>query len=70
MLPDLSILDPSTSLNPGEGISAKMGLDATRPLAYDEHVFTRLRIPGEESVRVEDEVDPAPAIDWARRLAD
>ena len=65
-----SILDPSTSLNPGEGISAKMGLDATRPLAYDEHVFTRLRIPGEESVRVEDEVDPAPSIDWARRLAD
>jgi len=65
-----SILDPSTSLNEGEGISAKMGLDATRPLAYDEQAFTRLRIPGEEAIRVEDEMDPAPRIDWSKRLAD
>jgi 2,5-furandicarboxylate decarboxylase 1 len=64
-----SILDPSTSLNPGEGISAKMGLDATRPLTYEGHVFTRLRIPGEESIRLEEEIDPAARIDWSR-LAD
>ncbi len=48
-----SILDPSTD----EGISAKMGLDATKPLEYAEHVFTKVRIPGEEAV------DPAKVID-------
>lgn len=65
-----SILDPSTSLNEGEGISAKMGLDATRPLAYEGHVFTRVRIPGEDTVDLGEALDPAPRIDWARRLAD
>ena len=55
-----SSLDPSTTvrfaelgIEPGEemqGLSAKMGLDATRPLKYDEHVFTRVRIPGEREV--------------------
>lgn len=48
-----SILDPSTD----DGISAKMGLDATKPLEYAEHVFTKVRIPGEEAV------DPAKVID-------
>jgi 2,5-furandicarboxylate decarboxylase 1 len=58
-----SVLDPSTTVGmpPGDdpsalrhqGISAKMGLDATRPVVYEAHVFTRVRIPGE------DEVDPA-----------
>ena len=27
-----------------------MGLDATKPLASAEHVFTRVRIPGERDV--------------------
>ena len=58
-----SVLDPSTTVQASrhglvtpvahlQGISAKMGLDATRPVEYKEHVFTKVRIPGE------DEVDP------------
>lgn len=55
-----SALDPSTTLTrpakdgvqpPHEqGISAKMGLDATRPVIYHEHVFTKVRVPGEDAV--------------------
>jgi len=43
-----SILDPSTT----RGIGAKWGLDATRPLVYEGLSFTKIRIPGEESVDV------------------
>jgi 2,5-furandicarboxylate decarboxylase 1 len=39
-----------------QGYGAKMGLDATKPLSSHEHVFTRVRIPGER------EVDLATAI--------
>jgi 2,5-furandicarboxylate decarboxylase 1 len=53
-----SILDPSTD----EGVSAKLGFDATRPLQYQEHRFTRVRIPGEEAVDLQRELQPlAPA---------
>lgn len=55
-----SILDPSTTvasshwaLSPGaheQGISAKMGLDATRPVVYKGDVFTKVKIPGEDQV--------------------
>ncbi len=67
-----SILDPSTTVYapPGaenQGISAKMGLDATKPVAYEGHVFTRVRIPGEAEVDLAREVDPA-APDWRRIL--
>lgn len=56
-----SILDPSTD----NGISAKMGLDATKPLAYEGHVFTKVRIPGEEAVDLASVVDPAAsALDY------
>lgn len=48
-----SILDPSTD----EGISAKMGLDATKPLKYEGHVFTKVRVPGEEAVDLARAVD-------------
>lgn len=58
-----SALDPSTTLTrpakdgvqpPHEqGISAKMGLDATRPVVYHEHVFTKVRVPGEDTVNPE-----------------
>ncbi len=41
-----SILDPSSN----RGVSAKMGLDATRPLEYPGLLFTKIRIPGEEHV--------------------
>jgi 2,5-furandicarboxylate decarboxylase 1 len=30
-----------------------MGLDATRPVVYPEHVFTRVRIPGQDTVDLE-----------------
>jgi 2,5-furandicarboxylate decarboxylase 1 len=55
-----SPLDPSTTVGQPDdapphlqGISAKMGLDATRPVVYAAHVFTRVRIPGQDSVDLE-----------------
>lgn len=55
-----SVLDPSTTTAFGadaddvprhlQGISAKMGLDATRPVKYNEHVFTKVKIPGSDQV--------------------
>jgi 2,5-furandicarboxylate decarboxylase 1 len=52
-----SPLDPSTTVDQPadapphlQGVSAKMGLDATRPVVYPEHVFTRVRIPGQDTV--------------------
>ncbi|WP_454871950.1 UbiD family decarboxylase [Paraburkholderia xenovorans] len=52
-----SPLDPSTTVGQPEdapphlqGVSAKMGLDATRPVVYASHVFTRVRIPGQDTV--------------------
>jgi 2,5-furandicarboxylate decarboxylase 1 len=44
-----SKLDPSTD----QGVGAKMGLDATKPLSAAEMVFKRIRVPGEESVDVD-----------------
>ncbi len=59
-----SILDPSTTVGlPADapahlqGISAKMGLDATRPVTYSEHTFTRVRIPGQDEVDLDALVD-------------
>ncbi len=61
-----SILDPSTTVvsrgahgdvaTPAylQGISAKMGLDATKPITSSGHVFTRVRIPGERDVVLAD----------------
>ncbi len=68
-----SMLDPSTTVNapPGlenQGISAKMGLDATKPLAYEGHVFTRVRIPGEDQVDLGRELDAGARPEWSRIL--
>ena len=63
-----SILDPSTTVDwmgetgdmvpPNQqGLSSKMGLDATRPMNYQEHVFTRVRIPGEDTIDVDQEIE-------------
>lgn len=41
-----SKLDPSAR----DGVSAKMGLDATVPAGADPFTFTRIRVPGEEQV--------------------
>jgi 2,5-furandicarboxylate decarboxylase 1 len=43
-----SKLDPSTR----NGVGAKMGLDATKPLSAPEMTFKRIRVPGEEDVDV------------------
>ena len=70
-----SVLDPSTTVGQpfGEGVappahlqglSAKMGLDATRPVVYHEHVFTKVRIPGEAEIQLADEVRSGVRIDW------
>lgn len=53
-----SALDPSTTLGYTDnrppphlqGLGAKMGLDATKPLVSAAQVFTRVRIPGEGDV--------------------
>jgi len=71
-----SVLDPSTTVGHGDevppphlqGIGAKMGLDATRPVAYRGHVFTKVRIPGELEVDLEQEVVRGAAIDWQQAL--
>lgn len=46
-------LDPSSN----DGLSDKMGIDATFPLAADPFRFERIRIPDEDSVRLEDYID-------------
>ncbi len=54
-----SPLDPSTTLSGRvDGMSAKMGLDATRPLKYEGHTFTRVRVPGEEAVDLATALQP------------
>jgi 2,5-furandicarboxylate decarboxylase 1 len=50
-----SKLDPSAA----DGVSAKMGLDATRPLDAPEMRFKRIAVPGESEVDPERIVDPA-----------
>ncbi|HYD61273.1 MAG TPA: UbiD family decarboxylase [Noviherbaspirillum sp.] len=62
-----SVLDPSTTIGKEnadsspppaheQGISAKMGLDATKPVSYHEHVFTKVRVPGEDKVDLNREI--------------
>ena len=56
-----SPLDPSTTLTGRlDGTSAKMGLDATRPLTYEGHTFTRVRIPGEETIDLAKAINANP----------
>lgn len=70
-----SVLDPSTTVGKDlpngepppmhmQGISAKMGLDATRPVSYHEHVFTKVLVPGEDKVDLSQVVVPGVKIDW------
>jgi 2,5-furandicarboxylate decarboxylase 1 len=54
-----SKLDPSTR----DGVGAKMGLDATKPLAADAMTFKRIRVPGEERIGVEEVVNQS-GTDW------
>ena len=58
-----SKLDPSNR----DGVGAKMGLDATKPLAASEMHFKRIRVPGEEAIDV-DEVLKRSTTDWRGAL--
>jgi 2,5-furandicarboxylate decarboxylase 1 len=71
-----SVLDPSTTVAGGyadsdepapphlQGISAKMGLDATKPVSYRGHVFTKVHVPGEDEIDLDQEIVRGAAIDW------
>lgn len=48
-----NLLDPSTD----EGIGDKMGIDATIPLNATKERFERVRIPGEETIKLEDYIE-------------
>jgi len=76
-----SPLDPSTTVRFAhshggkppphlQGMSAKMGLDATRPIEAAEHVFTRVRIPGEREVDLATAIRSHGAADIATLFAD
>lgn len=69
-----SVLDPSTTVGlqgvaaedgslPAQwaGLSAKMGLDATRPVSWKGHVFTRVRVPGEDTLDLAAVIDAQAA---------
>ncbi|MGE3711544.1 MAG: UbiD family decarboxylase [Hyphomicrobiaceae bacterium] len=60
-----SKLDPTTR----DGVGAKMGIDATKPVAAAEMTFKRIRVPGEESVDLAREIDDAALEDWRARLS-
>jgi 2,5-furandicarboxylate decarboxylase 1 len=71
-----SVLDPSTTVGmempdgappPAhmQGISAKMGIDATRPVVYHEHVFTKVKVPGEDTVDLAAEITAGATVDWS-----
>jgi 2,5-furandicarboxylate decarboxylase 1 len=55
-----SKLDPSTD----NGVGAKMGIDATVPLAAPAGKFTRIRVPGEDEVDLAAVIDAAAGGDW------
>ena len=55
-----SKLDPSTR----DGVGAKMGLDATKPLTASEMTFKRIRVPGEEMVDVKALLAKSGSADW------
>lgn len=55
-----SRLDPSTR----DGVGAKMGLDATKPLAAPPMKYTRIHVPGEEDVDPVRVMSTAPPSSW------
>ena len=59
-----SKLDPSTR----DGVGAKMGMDATKPLDADEMKFKRIRVPGEEKVDLNKVVGLVPSQSWRQAL--
>lgn len=63
-----SRLDPSSH----DGVSAKLGIDATVPLSAPAGKFTRIHVPGEESIDLAAVLNEAAGGDWrgARRPID
>jgi 2,5-furandicarboxylate decarboxylase 1 len=59
-----SKLDPSAR----NGVGAKMGFDATKPLDAPPLRFKRIRVPGEESVDLDAVLDAGANGDWRRRM--
>jgi 2,5-furandicarboxylate decarboxylase 1 len=59
-----SKLDPSNR----DGVGAKMGLDATKPLAAAEMVFKRIRVPGEEVIDVAEVLKGGSGAGWRAAL--
>ena len=55
-----SKLDPSNR----DGVGAKMGLDATKPLAAAEMTFKRIHVPGEEAIDVDEILKRSGGVDW------
>jgi 2,5-furandicarboxylate decarboxylase 1 len=55
-----SKLDPSTR----NGVGAKMGLDATKPLDAEEMKFKRIRVPGEDDVDLARVIGAGPGAKW------
>jgi 2,5-furandicarboxylate decarboxylase 1 len=60
-----SKLDPSTR----NGVGAKMGLDATKPLAAPEMKFKRIRVPGEETIDVAEILNQDGRTDWRAAIS-
>jgi 2,5-furandicarboxylate decarboxylase 1 len=58
-----SKLDPSSD----DGVSGKMGLDATVPLTADAFRYKRIRVPGEEDVDLATALQPA-VTDWRKAI--
>jgi 2,5-furandicarboxylate decarboxylase 1 len=59
-----SKLDPSNR----DGVGAKLGIDATKPLAAKEMTFKRIRVPGEEAVDVAEVLRTSAGADWRNAL--
>jgi 2,5-furandicarboxylate decarboxylase 1 len=59
-----SKLDPSNR----DGVGAKMGLDATKPLAAPEMAFKRIHVPGENLIDVGELLRHHPGSDWRAAL--
>jgi 2,5-furandicarboxylate decarboxylase 1 len=55
-----SKLDPSTR----DGVGAKMGLDATKPLSVPDMKFKRIRVPGEDNLVLDEILQQSDSRDW------
>ena len=59
-----SKLDPSNR----DGVGAKMGIDATKPLQAPEMTFKRIRVPGEETIDVAEVLKRDTGANWRSAL--